>query len=419
MVFLTWMYSYTRSSPVSLPIVEVAVQDPWAVEDYVKGPPTKYFKDNLRNDTLYVTGFGDAGWTNDVMTFWNLVYIAMLTNRVPIIPPHVPGHLPWEAGTFRFGDIFDVPRFRRELGMPIIEWADVKTDEAWNDIGCWSPFATASKEGQPRYGPMMKAVKLDPSFTPTPENSNLWKERQTHSTFWGLAELGWPEERERGIKHKLPLPNSSQKTIYPDHQVLCFDFLYWVVNNAQYEWEKDHHPAWRLVGKHLHFNPKMVSLAENTLRDMWQLSAHESIPPFISVHVRHGDFEVFCDYKDLPVEKCYAPVSAFAQAVDEVRAELKQRKNIDVQRVIVTSDEVDPLWWSQIRAREKDGWYFLDDVAIQENHGPWYPMILDVVVQSMGTGFVGTSMSTMSMVALKRVREWNDGVGRMITWGEK
>lgn len=44
-------------------------------------------------------------------------------------------------------------------------------------------------------------------------------------------------------------------------------------------------------------------------------------------------------------------------------------------------------------------------------------MILDVVVQSMGTGFVGTQYSTMSRIASKRVRDWQDGLSAEVRWG--
>jgi hypothetical protein len=35
-------------------------------EQYVLGPPTDRFRNNLRNDTKYITSWVSAGWTNDV-----------------------------------------------------------------------------------------------------------------------------------------------------------------------------------------------------------------------------------------------------------------------------------------------------------------------------------------------------------------
>lgn len=45
------------TSNTSLPVDE---------EQYVLGPPTDRFRDNLRNDTRYITSWVSAGWTNDV-----------------------------------------------------------------------------------------------------------------------------------------------------------------------------------------------------------------------------------------------------------------------------------------------------------------------------------------------------------------
>lgn len=43
-----------------------------------------------------------------------------------------------------------------------------------------------------------------------------------------------------------------------------------------------------------------------------------------------------------------------------------------------------------------------------------YPIFIDAVIQSRGKGFVGTMSSTMSLLAMRRVQDWNDGVGKMI-----
>lgn len=45
-------------------------------------------------------------------------------------------------------------------------------------------------------------------------------------------------------------------------------------------------------------------------------------------------------------------------------------------------------------------------------------MFVDAAVQSLGTGFVGTDRSTMSLIASRRVRDWQDGATRDVTWGQ-
>jgi hypothetical protein len=83
--------------------------------------------------------------------------------------------------------------------------------------------------------------------------------------------------------------------------------------------------------------------------------------------------------------------------------------------VIVTSDESDEAWWSQVAAK---GWHRVDHDALQTaaRYGRWYPVFLDAVIQSRGTGFLGTMKSTMSLMAKRRVEDWQNGVARMVQW---
>lgn len=49
----------------------------------------------------------------------------------------------------------------------------------------------------------------------------------------------------------------------------------------------------------------------------------------------------------------------------------------------------------------------------------WYPGVLDACTLSLATGFVGTSESTLSLMAKLRVETWNGGVARTVRWGRK
>jgi len=48
-----------------------------------------------------------------------------------------------------------------------------------------------------------------------------------------------------------------------------------------------------------------------------------------------------------------------------------------------------------------------------------YPVIIDAVVQSKGMGFVGNDLSTFSILARRRVEDWQRGVTRTAKWGFK
>jgi hypothetical protein len=62
------------------------------------------------------------------------------------------------------------------------------------------------------------------------------------------------------------------------------------------------------------------------------------------------------------------------------------------------------------------GWIRIDHVGHQtvERYGTWYPIVVDIVVQSYAMGLVGTEDSTFSMVSQLRVQDWNGGVVRSV-----
>jgi hypothetical protein len=88
---------------------------------------------------------------------------------------------------------------------------------------------------------------------------------------------------------------------------------------------------------------------------------------------------------------------------------------LNVNHVIMTSDEREPTWWDEVI---KLGWYTVDHSQTVELYGDWYPVLIDAVIQASGVGFVGTDRSTMSTLARRRVQSWQDGVVRTVKWGK-
>ena len=86
---------------------------------------------------------------NDVMAYCNMIYLAILTKRVPILARFAPTHVGNEAGFIPFSEIFDLPRMSKALGIPLIEWGQLKnlTNEPVEDIGCWGTHTTLFKGG--------------------------------------------------------------------------------------------------------------------------------------------------------------------------------------------------------------------------------------------------------------------------------
>ena len=89
---------------------------------------------------------------------------------------------------------------------------------------------------------------------------------------------------------------------------------------------------------------------------------------YIGIHIRRNDFVGWC--RDVPREECFAPLSAYARRVEEIRQELLQDKGIDVSRVLVMSDEKDESWWDAVREM---GWKWVDHALMEteETYGKW------------------------------------------------
>jgi len=155
-------------------------------------------------------------------------------------------------------------------------------------------------------------------------------------------------------------------------------------------------------------------LADVYIREALDLREGASIPPFISVHVRHNDFADWCE-EGFTANECFAPLSAIAQRVREVQDEIIDRKAINVTHIILTSDEKDNTWWSEVYEL---GWTRPDHSRTKELYGDWHPILIDAVIQSRSLGFVGTARSTVSVLSNKRVESWQDGAVRTVQWGK-
>ena len=98
---------------------------------------------------------------------------------------------------------------------------------------------------------------------------------------------------------------------------------------------------------------------------------------------------------------------------DPVKKELKEKKGVEVENVLMMSDEKSERWWREVAEL---GWYRLDHemLGTEARYGEWYPVFIDAVAQSLGIGFVGTQQSTMSLVDARRVMDWNNGIVRYV-----
>jgi hypothetical protein len=137
------------------------------------------------------------------MAHGNLIYLALLTHRIPILPPFAPVHVGPSAGLISFGEIFDIPYLSGALHTPILEWHEVKDivpehGAQTEALGCWSLFATI--EGEPKHSLAAAApAKVDVSFTPVPRSA--WLGHDSHAKFWPLVRPAYPVMRAHELQY--------------------------------------------------------------------------------------------------------------------------------------------------------------------------------------------------------------------------
>ncbi|KAJ7608219.1 hypothetical protein FB45DRAFT_946997 [Roridomyces roridus] len=378
---------------------------------------TDRFTENLRSDVRYITTWPTNGWTNQVINYMNVLYLAQITHRVPIIPRFRPVHMPGGDNIPHrdFGDVFDIPALSKRLGMPILEWKEVKDlkSKTLEDLGCWDiqNYRWAGVDGAWYLAPPVD-LKLDISYTLSPE----WMRRagdggsDPSTLMWGFAALAtFPHWQNLSDIDPSPMHHAS---LPPDEHLFCTNSLYWGIANLEAGYEKS--AAWHSVGEHMTWSKEVRNAGEKYTRQTLGIEEGEAIPPYIAVHIRRGDFAVLCDLTyHTPLEECLAPLHAYVRRVEEVRAELVEKTGMRVDRVMVTSNEQDEGWWREVAEL---GWVTLDHQRTVEEYGPWYPIFLDAFIQGEAIGFVGTSTSTVSILGLRRV-ESRGGVGVMVKWG--
>ncbi|KAF6758039.1 hypothetical protein DFP72DRAFT_808302 [Ephemerocybe angulata] len=389
---------------------------------------TPLFSENLLDGSRYITSFPVAGYTNKFIAYMHLIYLGILSNRIPIIPPILPpGWVPIDAGIILFGDIYNLTTLRDRIRHPVLEWSDVKAIPSTADVqvdftptdpveqlGCWSVRPRSADDPTWVRG-AENVLKIDLSFTRVPSFSyfNQSDENEIFVTFPALASLVYAKHPHPSF-HQGPLMRASRlgSELRPEEQLACFDFLYYASSGVQrYEFENRWSPAWNTVGTHLHFTQPLVDLTDGYLRRAMNIGEAEDLPPMITIHLRRNDFKDLCPEGKAP--PCFIPLSKYQRAVTEIQEKLLETQGISVSRVLVTSDEKDLSFWEEISSF---GWSFFNHTAERtvERFSKWHPLLIDKVALSQGIGFIGTNPSTFSILNAFRVEDWNNGVTKML-----
>lgn len=167
------------------------------------------------------------------MAFGNLVYLSILTDRIPVLPPFAPTHVGEEvAPMLPFGEVFDVPRLSQSLRQPVLEWRDLKTESTMKEqeiIGCWDVWSSEAGQSDARTRRVREHLALDVSYTQAPQEFvDLFTDKpdDKHRSFWAVAALGYPEKRAQYLPTIVSRPSLLTNTTRPpDEDMMCVDYM--------------------------------------------------------------------------------------------------------------------------------------------------------------------------------------------------
>jgi hypothetical protein len=191
--------------------------------------------------------------------------------------------------------------------------------------------------------------------------------------------------------------------------------LFVVGVKGYYEWEYEWQPSWTQVGQYVHFTPRVIALTQAALRRAFGLSPDVDIPPYVAVHVRHGDFDGGCS-EGTTLETCYAPLSTYAKRVAEVQVELRERHGVEAKHVLMTSDEQDKTWWEGVHQL---GWAYIDFANEPEDEILTKWSVFHISTQRYVlkmTNYAGILLSSIQQLILWRLALWVPRDPRYRSW---
>ncbi|KAL7414037.1 hypothetical protein BDY24DRAFT_440955 [Mrakia frigida] len=392
-----------------------------ADDSLLTGNPGDATMDRLQPHLSYLTAGKGAGLTNQVWSAINLLYLSYLTNRVAILPPFFANQQ--ILSTTRISGLpvsgmFNLSRLQLEVPLlrGVLDWEDVHpgseaewvTDSKdWPEIGGWGGLQKNVKFG---------FAKLKPIWTPYPGTTRSTTDPR-YLNWVGFVPYLTPNSAfyQSFIARLL---KSTPDALPPNDHLVCIDEVLAgseMTGGDPYSEFVQGLGGWKYIGTHMHFRDELVEQGRVVLRKVFGVGEEEEVPPFIAVHIRHGDFFKEHCPKDAGDRICYT-VSQYAYGVARLQDEMVAAGVPSTTNVLVLTDELDDTFFEEVKRRgwktSRDG-QGVDDSVLRNRLGGWYPTILDKVLMSLGSHFVGTDRSTMSVLSSRRVQDWNNGLAHM------
>ncbi|BGP14734.1 hypothetical protein JCM10213v2_002685 [Rhodosporidiobolus nylandii] len=392
--------------------------------------PQNTLESQLKPGVRYVTTMSYGGHANQFMAIENLLYLAKLLNRVAIIPTLTPLH--FDETPRDFSQFYDLDRFYHETEIPAVELSSVKW---WNfsapppkeDLSCWSILEQTAGGRNVNDG----SINIDVKYFPLPkmgrgsEGFNIWFEAIHDFDFDWVSRGQWLSKVRKELLPQKPAPEGAAASFVPvnrhanlkdgfdpgrDHpprdELFCLDTTFFMGYEGH---------GWIDAGQYLRFSAELEQLADIYLLSLFDATSSKDIPPFITVHIRRGDFSA---------ARGLTSLDKFTDAVDRVREKLhwrmdnpdgwtgagkgreKYAKGVRGEQyaVVATTDEKPGSPF--VRQLLDLGWKVMDheEMNTSEELGNWYPAMIDAAVLARGAGFVGTEWSTFSYLAGLRVK---------------
>lgn len=240
----------------------------------------------------------------------------------------------------------------------------------------------------------------------------------------GSAQAGLVEQ----AKHSSSVSTlTSSMHTDPETHVLCLDHTLYRPEHPTTAHSTTHldprdHTAFHTHGKALHYVPDLQDAALDLVAFVL---GHRS--PFIVVHIDAQAQAAECALRNDADEDCRVPkLSRYLEAVERVleiairsnggqgkKQSREQRHQVRALSVVVSTDVTDLGFKGELAAA---GWSLLDfdDLEMKQRFGQWTPEIIEGVVQSKATAFVGTRGSSVSTLAALRVRSWRQGPTELV-----
>lgn len=397
-----------------------------------------------------------------------------LTEEARRSPSLIPVHI--DGGPENISTFYDLPLFYRLTTLPALEMSQVKTSSFWAPDGtkrvqeefpCWSiqesTVGFPNREAisfdmhglyvhhwpLPGSGMARGAGGFDLSFDALRIwDSDVWakdrwiervrreflpQQQRKDAEGHDLGELSLEDEeaREKNMKEGFApreSPNPTDQIVAFDNSLFLGPIMFAPIDLSPASAPLEPSLAgegtsWIEIGQHLHFTDLVESRATAYLVDLFAVSDPSEIPPFITVHLRRGDFAEFTGaYTDL--EKY---TSALSRLVPRLQARLddptsfsgpsrhayrppprpRSRHGVVAAKdyaIVATTDEASDSPFVQ-KVRQL-GWKVVDHerFATKETFGGWWPTLLDCAILARGRSFVGTDRSTYTHLAALRVK---------------